>query len=84
VPVFSGAADAHWSVSFGDVGDNDDFWIARNAPALTEYIELDFAKAASERDLLCRTEALVAEEDDAMQIVGVLNRGKDFVPEGLG
>ena len=55
-----------------------------HAPALTEDVELDLAEAAGERDLLRRRDGLVAEEDDAVFVVGAFDRGETGVVERPG
>jgi hypothetical protein len=82
--MVSGTADPHRTIFLGDVRDDNDLRVAGHAPAFTEYIEFDLAKAAGERNLLRRSETLIAKEDNAVSVVGVLNCGKGGVVEVLG
>src|SRR5580700_9309803 len=64
---------AAWAGVLGDVGDDDDLRAAWDAPALAEDVEFNFAEAAGEGDLLLGRDVLVAEEDDAVVVVGTLD-----------
>ena len=82
VPVLAGATDADRPAVLGDVGDHDDLRAARHAPAFAEDVEFDLAEAAGEGNLLRRGDVLVAKEDDAMFVVGPLDRGERRVVDG--
>src|SRR4029453_1573817 len=84
VPVLAGAADAGRSAAFRDVGQDDDLGVAWHAPAFTEDVEFNLAEAARERDLLGGRDRLPTEEDDAVFVVGTLDRGERRVVEGAG
>jgi hypothetical protein len=83
VPILAGAADADQFSLVGDVGHDHDFRAARHAPALAEDIELDLAEAARERDLLRGRDPLIAEKDDAVFVVGVLDLSEHVVAQRL-
>jgi hypothetical protein len=51
-------------------------------PALTRYIQFNLTEAAGECDLLWWSETLVAEEDDAVGVIGLFNLGKGRVVQG--
>ena len=84
VPVLAGAADADRPAVLGHVGDDDDLRAAGHAPALAENVEFDLAEAAGEGDLLRGRDSLVAEEDDAMLVIGALDRGEGRIVERPG
>src|SRR5579862_6191243 len=84
VPVLAGAADADRTIVLGDIGDDDDFGAARHTPALAEDVEFDFAEPPREGDLLAWREVLVAKEDHAVSVEGILDRAKGGVVERGG
>ena len=84
VPVLAGAADAGRSAALGDVGQDDDLGVAGHAPAFAEDVEFDLAEAAREGDLLGGRDRLATEEDDAVFVVGALDRGERGVVERPG
>ena len=77
MPVFPRARDAYGFGILGDVGHHDDLGAAGDAPAFAEDVELDLPEAAGEGNLLRRGDALVAEEDDAVLIIGVIDLGEN-------
>ena len=79
VPVLTGPAHADRTAILGHVGNNDDLRTAWHAPSFDEDVELDFAKTAGKSNLLRGRDVLIAEEDDAVIIVGALDSG-----EGIG
>src|SRR5206468_3340547 len=84
VPVLAGAAHAGRPTALGDVGQDDDLGVAGHAPAFAEDVEFDLAEAARERDLLGGRDRLPTEEDDAVFVVGALDRGERGVVEPPG
>jgi hypothetical protein len=83
VPVLAGAPDADRLAVVGNVGHDDDFRTARHAPALAKDVELDLAEATGESDLLLGRDPLVAKEQHAILVVGVLDRGEGTVVHRL-
>src|SRR5579863_4340470 len=84
VPVLAGTAHSDWLAVLRDVRDDDDLGVARHAPALAEDVEVDLAKAAGEGNLLRRGNALVAEKNHSMFVIGSLDHGENVVAERLG
>jgi hypothetical protein len=84
VPILPGTTHSYRSTSLGNIRNDDDFRITRHTPAFTKYIELNLTEAASKCDLLRRCESLIAEVDDAMDIIGVFYCGKGSVVERVG
>src|SRR6266403_3525210 len=67
-----------------NVGDNHDLRAARHAPAFAGDVEFDLAKAAGEGNLLWWRNVLVAKENDAVLVVGPLDRGERGIVERSG
>jgi len=84
VPVLTGPAHADRTAILGHVGNNDDLRTAWHAPSFDEDVELDFAKTAGKSNLLRGRDVLIAEEDDAVIIVGALDSGEHLVVDGSG
>src|SRR5580700_6715370 len=81
MPVLAGAPHADRTAVLGCVGNDDDLRAARHAPSFAEDVELDIAKAPGELDLSRRCDGLVAEKDDAVLVIGPLDRGEAGVIE---
>src|SRR5204862_4861643 len=84
MPVFAGAPDPDRLAALCNVGDNHDLRAARHAPAFAEDVEFDLAKAAREGNLLWWRDVLVAKENDAVLVVGPLDRGERGIIERSG
>src|SRR6516164_199864 len=84
VPVLTGPAHADRTAILGHVGNNDDLRTAWYAPSFAEDVELDFAKTAGKSNLLRGRDVLIAEEYDAVIIVGALDSGEHLVVDGSG
>src|SRR5205823_13741062 len=55
-----------------------------NAPPVAEDVEFDLAKAAGKGNLLRRRDVLVTKEDDAVSVVGLLDRGERGIVKRSG
>src|SRR5258707_9196395 len=84
MPVLAGAAHADRTAVLGGVGNDNDLRAARHAPSFAEDVELDLAKTAGEGNLSWGRDVLIAEEDDAVIIVGPLDRSERLVVDGSG
>src|SRR5690242_15340933 len=82
--ILPGTTHSHRTTSVGNVRNDDNFRVARHAPALTKYIQFNVTEAAGECDLLWWSETLIAEEDDAVGVIGLFNLGKGRVVQGVG
>jgi hypothetical protein len=84
VPILPGTTHSHRTTSLGNVRNDDNLRVTWHAPALTKYIQFNLTEAAGECDLLWWSETLVAEEDDAVGVIGLFNLGKGRVVQGVG
>src|SRR5262249_26776409 len=83
VPVLAGAAHANRFSVIGDVGQDDDLRAAGHTPALAEDVELYLAEAPGEHNLLPGGDPLIAEKDDAIFVVRLVNYSEYIVVRRL-